>query len=73
MKELFKLNKGEMAFKIIKGDNLNVRLEASYDGKQADAGFFIELSSDEYLEMLKELIPGEIDDVLIEAIKAGLK
>ena len=71
-KQLFELQKGEMKFKIKKMDNLNIRLEAAYDGKQADAGFFIELTTDEYLEMLKELIPGKVDDVLIEAIKQGL-
>lgn len=73
MKELFKVQKGELVFKIEKKEDLKIRLEACYDGSQADAGFFIELDSDEYLDMLKKLIPGELDDVLIEAVKAGLK
>ena len=73
MKELFKVKKGELVFKVEQKEDLGIRLEASYDGAQADAGFFIELSTEEYLEMLKELIPGDLDDFVIEALKVAIK
>lgn len=73
MKTLYEMKKGELVLKLVAMDDLNIKLEVGYDGEQADAGFYIDLSTDEYLEMLKKLIPGSVDDVLIEAIKAGLK
>ncbi len=73
MKELYKVEKGEMSFKVMKKDDLGLRLEASYDGAQADAGFFIDLSTEEYIEMLKAAIPGKIDDMIIDALKGSLK
>ena len=73
MKTLYEIKKGELLFKVIKMEDLTIKLEVAYDGAQANAGFFVELATEEYLEMLKVLIPGQVDDVLIDAIKAGLK
>ena len=73
MKTIYEIKKGELVFKIIKMDNLDIKLDVSYDGAQANAGFYVDLSTDEYLEMIKNLIPGNVDDVLIDAIKMGIK
>jgi len=73
MKTIYEIKKGELVFKIIKMDNLDIKLDVSYDGSQANAGFYVDLSTDEYLNMIKEIIPGSVDDILIDAIKSGIK
>lgn len=72
MTELANIQKGEANLKLeIKEGNVGLTL--SYDGKQADAEFKVKLTIEEYAEMLKDAIPGEIDDTVIDLIVAAMK
>ena len=64
-----KKGEGELSLKIEDG---KVKVIVSYDGKQADAKLEVSLGVDEYLDMLKEAIPGEIDDKVIDLLKMAL-
>ena len=72
MTELANIQKGEanLSIKIEEG---KVKLAVSYDGKQADAMFEVSLDSDQYLDMLAEAIPGDIDDAIIALLKGAMK
>ena len=72
MTELANIVKGEGSLSL-KFEEGKAKLEVKYDGKQADASFVIELDSAAYLDMLKEAIPGELDDTVIELLKAAMK
>lgn len=48
-------------------------LEVGYDGKGADAGFFVKLDSDYFIDKLAELIPGQVDDAILGVLKMALK
>lgn len=50
-----------------------VRLEAAFDGAQADAGAFVVIGVDELLDKLEEKIPGKVDAAIFALIKAGLR
>jgi hypothetical protein len=50
-----------------------IKLEAVYDGAQADAGAFIVIGVEELLDKLEEKIPGKIDAAIFAVIKAALK
>jgi hypothetical protein len=50
-----------------------LRLVVSYDGTGADAGLYVDLEPDYFLDKLKEIIPGQVDDMIIEALKGALK
>lgn len=71
MTELANIQKGEgnLSIKIEDG---KVVMSISYDGKQADANLSISLEVDQYLDMLAEAIPGEIDDAVIALLKGAM-
>ena len=48
------------------------RLEVGYDGKQADAGVFIDIDANAFIDMLTDAIPGEIDDMVGAALKGAI-
>lgn len=50
-----------------------LRLTIQYDGKGADAGVYVDLEPDYFLDKLAAAIPGELDDMVIGAIKGALK
>lgn len=50
-----------------------LRLTIQYDGKGADAGVYVDLEPDYFLDKLAAAIPSEIDDMIIAAIKGALK
>lgn len=50
-----------------------VRLEAAFDGAQADAGAYVVIGVDELLDKLAAKIPGQIDDAVIALLKGALK
>ena len=50
-----------------------LRLNLEYDGKGADAGFYVDLDTDYLLDKVADLIPGKIDDVIIGLLKRALK
>jgi len=72
MTELANIQKGEgnLSLKIEEG---KVKVILSYDGQQADAKMEIILDSDQYLDMLAEAIPGDIDDAIIALLKGAMK
>jgi hypothetical protein len=49
------------------------KIEGMYAGADAEAGAFVSLSIDAYLDALKNAIPGHFDDVLLDGAKALLK
>ena len=45
----------------------------SYDGKGVDAGAYANVEPDYFLEKLKKAIPGDVDDKVIDLLRAGMK
>jgi len=72
MSDLVELKKGEATLDVDFKDG-KLRLSVSYDGKGADAGLFVDLDPDYFLDKLKDVIPGQIDDAIIEMLKGALK
>lgn len=72
MTELANIQKGEASLSV-KIEDGKVKMEIKYDGKQADAAFSVTLEVDQYLDMLKNAIPGTIDDTVIDLIKVAMK
>lgn len=72
MTELVNITKGEgnLELKVEEG---KVKLSVNYDGKHADAKLEVSLEVDQYLDMLKEAIPGDIDDTVIDLLKVAMK
>lgn len=50
-----------------------VRMQIDYVGKQMKGGAYAEMSPEAYGQMLKDAIPGKIDDAIIDVIIAALK
>lgn len=71
MTELLSMQKGEgnLSLKI---EDSKVKVQLMYDGQQADAMLEVSLGIDEYLEMLKKAIKGDVDDMIIDGLKAML-
>jgi len=63
-------NEGNLKVELKEG---NLVVSVSYDGHQADASVSIVVDSGALLDKLKEAIPGDIDDAVIDIIKAALK
>lgn len=55
--------------------NGKVRVSAGYDGKGADAGFFVELEGDYFIDKLAAAVPGEsaLEAVIVATLKSALK
>lgn len=71
MTDLMNIQKGEAKLSM-KIEDLKVKVSLEYDGKQADAKLEVSLGIDEYLEMLKGAIKGDVDDMIIDGLKALL-
>ena len=65
------IQKGEASLNM-KVEEKKVKIELKYDGTQADAAVMVELEVEQYLEMLKAAIPGTVDDMVIDGLKAML-
>jgi len=50
-----------------------LKLELMYDGKGGDAGVFLMLEPDYFMDKLKDVIPGDIDDKIIDMLKMAFK
>lgn len=72
MNDLVEIKKGEATLDLDFKEG-KLRLSVSYDGKGADAGLFVDLEPDYFLDKLKAVIPGQIDDAIIEMLKGALK
>lgn len=56
----------------VKVEQGKVKLKLSYDGKGADASVEASVEVGYFLDKLKEAIPGEIDDKVIDVIKLAM-
>lgn len=72
-KELFTKEIGTEANVSIKLDEGKVKIILGYDGKGADAGMYVDLEVDYFLNLLKEAIPGQIDDLVIDMLASAMK
>jgi hypothetical protein len=72
MSDLVEIKKGEATLDVDFKEG-KLRLSVSYDGKGADAGLFVDIDPDYFLDKLKAVIPGQIDDAIIEMLKGALK
>lgn len=50
-----------------------LRLTLGVDTKGVDAGLFVDLDPDYFLDKLAKVIPGEIDDAVIALVKGAMK
>lgn len=50
-----------------------VQLSVSYEGKQASAGASAALDIDAFAKLLKDAIPGKIDDTVIDLLVTAMK
>lgn len=66
-------NVGKEAKFEIKFENGNVILGGLYDGKGADVKLEVMLESEYFLDKLAEAIPGDLDDMVIAALKNAIK
>jgi hypothetical protein len=48
-------------------------ISMDYDGVQADASLAIKLEVDMFIDQLKALIPGKIDDMIFDLLKGAMK
>jgi len=63
-------SEGELQLEIKEGD---LMLSVSHASKGVAASLSARMSSEYFMDKLKEAIPGEIDDAIIDLIKAALK
>lgn len=49
------------------------RMEINYAGVQMKGGAYVEMSAEAYAQMLKDAIPGKIDDTIIDLLIAAMK
>ncbi len=64
---------GPEAKAVLKIENGFVILSVTYNGAQASGQATVSLSIDEYAKMLKEAIPGQIDDTVITLLVGAMK
>ena len=57
----------------LKMEGGQLKLSANYKGVQAGASASISVEPGLFLDKLKALIPGQLDDALIELVKGALK
>lgn len=57
----------------IKIEDGKVLLSVEYSGKQAAAGAHAALSIDAFAQLLKDAIPGKIDDTVIDLLVTAMK
>ena len=57
----------------VKFEEGKLKLVVKYDGKGADAEVALMLEGEYFLDKLAEAIPGQVDDMVIAALKGALK
>ena len=50
-----------------------MKMLVSYEGKGANAGLYVDVKPEYFLEKLKKAIPGELDDKVIDMLAVALK
>ena len=64
---------GSEAVYELKWEEGELKLTFGYDGKGIDAGVYVNLGGEYFLDKLAAAIPGELDDSVINLIKAAMK
>lgn len=70
-KELLKQELGAEGEFEVKYEEGKLRLVLGVDTKGVDGGLFVDFEPSYFLDKLKKAIPGEIDDKIIDMLKAG--
>lgn len=60
----------ELGLKVEFADK-KLKLTLAYDGKGADAGVFVSVDAEYFVDKLAEAIPGKLDDVILAALKGA--
>jgi len=63
----------ETDFKIEFTAEGDIKVTLGYEGKGLNAGAFAIMKSDYFLDKLKEAIPGQTDDKIIDMLKVAFK
>src|SRR6188508_1810609 len=63
------LQLGPEAKAVMKLEGGKVILGLEYAGKQASAGLSVSMDVEQYLDLLKGIIPGQIDDAVIDVLE----
>lgn len=71
MSELASVSKGEISADV-KFEAGKIVLSSKYDGKGADAEVKVSVEAGYFIDKLKEAIPGQIDDAVLELLKGAL-
>lgn len=71
-KKLVEFSKGEADMDLSFKDG-KIRMSVSYDGKGVDAGIYVDVDPEYFLDKLKEAIPGTLDDKIIDMLKLAFK
>lgn len=64
---------GPEAKAVLKIEGGKVLLSIQYDGVQASASAGISLDVDQFATLLKDAIPGKVDDAVIDVLVAAMK
>lgn len=72
MSDLAKGQIGPEASYDLRLENGNLIFDLKYQGQDAGAGVSVSISSSSFLDKLEKLIPGQIDDAVIEMLKVVL-
>lgn len=57
----------------IKVEEGKIMLKLNYDGKGVDAGVWVALEGEYFIDKLTDAIPGSVDDMIGAALKGALK
>jgi len=71
--ELAQKDLGSEGKLLLKLEGGKLMLSVVYDGKGVDGSVNISADSDYFMDKLAELIPGKVDDAIINILKVALK
>lgn len=73
MSDLLKKEIGKEGNFQLKFEDMKLKLIVGADTAGVDAGLYIDIELEYFLDKLKDAIPGTLDDTVIELIKAAAK
>lgn len=72
-KELLEKEIGKDGNLTIEFEGGKLKFIAGVESKGVDAGLYVDVDPDYFIDKLKEAIPGEIDDAVLEMLKIAFK
>ena len=72
MNELLALLKGEFKIGKIESTAKGFRISAVYDSQSLDVELSVTLDSNGLIEVVKKVIPGSVDDFILDLIKTAI-